>query len=229
MKAYREIVLSLGGSLIHPNGVDVKYLRLFRTWIQKSVRSGFRFIIVCGGGALARSNVAAARSITDVTADDADQIGIRSTEVNAEIVRSILRPLAGRHIITSNAGLRRCHDKVVVATGSAPGHSTDDDAVQYAIARNCSIVLNLTNVDGVYDADPRKVKNARRYDFLMWDDYLRIIGKRFSSGMHAPFDPVASRRASRHGTLVAVLDGKDFPNLSRAIRGEQYRGTLLHP
>ncbi|MDX8400245.1 MAG: hypothetical protein R8K20_08345, partial [Gallionellaceae bacterium] len=89
MKTY---VISLGGSIIVPNGsIDVGYLKKFKKFIESRVKKGDSFVIITGGGGVAREYQRAARSVTDLTRDDLDWLGIHATRINAHLLRTIFR------------------------------------------------------------------------------------------------------------------------------------------
>lgn len=212
----KKVVLSVGGSLINPAKIDVKFLKSLRSLI-KSKR--VQFFIVCGGGKPARDYMSAAFSL-GVSSDSRDDVGIAATLLNAELVRSVL----GASSVKQEP--KKSNDKIVVAGGYKVGGSTDVDAVLWAKKNGVKEVINCTNVDFVYNKDPKKF-GARPFNWLSWDAYLNIISSKFVSGMHAPFDPVASRLAKKFGIRVVVLSGKNFPNLSRCIDGSSFVGTVI--
>ena len=80
-------VLSLGGSLIVPDEIDYKFVKKFKSLIEKKVADGNKFIIVCGGGGLNRKYNEAAKKIRKLTNDELDWIGIHATRYNAQLVK----------------------------------------------------------------------------------------------------------------------------------------------
>ena len=94
------------------------------------------------------------------------------------------------------------------------------------IKNNAKTVYNLTNTDYVYDKDPKKSKSAKPLKHLKWGDYLKLIGK-WKSGLHSPFDPIASAKAKKHRLKVVILNGKKLNNLHRAISGKSFVGTVI--
>jgi uridylate kinase len=212
----KKVVLSVGGSLINPGKIDVKFLKSLRSLIKNK---RVQFFIVCGGGKPARDYMSAASSL-GVSSDSRDDVGIAATLLNAELVRSVLG------VKSVKQEPKKSNDAIVVAGGYKVGGSTDVDAVLWAKKNGINEVINCTNVDFVYNKDPKKF-GARPFNWLSWDAYLKIISSKFVSGMHAPFDPVASRLAKKFGIKVIVLSGKNFPNLSRCIDGSSFVGTTI--
>src|SRR5438270_760950 len=93
-KSKRLFVLSLGGSLIVPGEIDVKFLQAFKKIIVGQIKKGHRFIIVTGGGKTARNYQGALRQVSKVSNDVLDWMGIGATYINAELVMLMLGRLA---------------------------------------------------------------------------------------------------------------------------------------
>mgnify|MGYP001568336868 CR=1 FL=1 len=87
MKHNQTVILSLGGSLIAPDQVDITFLKKFRVLINK--KNGTRFIIVCGGGMTCRRYQNAAKKLGVKEHVELDWIGIKTTRLNAELVRTL--------------------------------------------------------------------------------------------------------------------------------------------
>ncbi|MBI4065368.1 UMP kinase [Candidatus Gottesmanbacteria bacterium] len=224
-------VLSLGGSLISPNGgIDTQYLTNLNTFIRNQISSKKRrFFIVAGGGSTARHYRDAGESVIKhkVTDEDLDWIGIHATRLNAHLIRTIFREIAHPHVIKHYEIIRKVEEPVVVAAGWKPGWSTDYCAVTLCQDYGLSTVLNLTNVDKVYDKDPRKFPDAKPLETISWKKYREMIGDKWTPGLNAPFDPVASRLASDLRVTVKILSGKDLDNVGRALEGKAFVGTTI--
>jgi len=211
----KKVVLSVGGSLINPGVIDVKFLKSLKSLVKKRVQ----FFIVCGGGKPAREYMNAASSL-GASSSERDDVGIAATLLNSQLVCSALKAKS------VEKEPKRMSRKIVIAGGWKTGGSTDVDAVLWAVKNKVSTVINCTNVDFVYDKDPKKV-GAKPFKRLSWSSYLNIISSKFVSGMHAPFDPVASRLAKKNEVSVVVLNGRNFSNLSSCIDGKSFVGTVI--
>ena len=108
IKKQETVIISLGGSIIIPDEVDVRFLRRFRELVLKHARAGKRFIIIAGGGMVCRRYQAAAAKITRLTAEDLDWLGIHATRFNAHLLRTIFRGHAHRRVIKNP----ECHPRV---------------------------------------------------------------------------------------------------------------------
>ena len=224
----KTIILSLGGSIIIPDEIDVAYLKKLRRLLVGFARSGFRFIVVTGGGNVCRKYQKAARRITPaITADDLDWVGIASTKLNAEFIRTLLGSHA-YHEVLSNPTKRVVTDKrILVGAGWKPGFSSDKDAVMLAHTYGAETVVNLSNIPFVYSADPRKVKSARPIKQMSWNQLLDLTGRTWKPGAHVPFDPEASKLAQQLGIRVIVCLGTDIANLKKILTGKKFQGTVI--
>ena len=131
-------VISLGGSLVCPEAgkVDTAFLKKFRAVILKYVKRGDRFAIIVGGGKLARVWQNALRAVALTTPgpsskrrgkrleEDLDWVGIRATQVNAELVRAMFGNAAYDKVVL-NPQQKMAKFKILVGAGYVPGHSTD--------------------------------------------------------------------------------------------------------
>lgn len=222
------IIISLGGSLIVPDHIDVSYVRKLRRTLRPS--SLRRYVIVCGGGATSRRYIEAAREVgARPTPSDLDRMGIRAIELNAEFVRMVFSQTAGAKVLMQPSDYRSSAKHVVVCGAKDPGHSSDFNAVAWAIKMKTKRIINLTNIDHVYNADPRKNRRAKPVRRLSWAEYLKIIGTKWTPGLNTPFDPMAAVLARRHHLTVAIVNGHRLSDVRRAMQGKSFTGTLLHP
>lgn len=220
-------VISLGGSLIVPNEIDINFLNKFKEVIIKEIQKGKRFIIIVGGGKIAREYQTIAKQLSNPSNEDLDWLGIYSTRLNAHLLLTIFREYSHFRFAKNPRKKFDFKEKILIAAGWKPGFSTDYDAVLLAKTYGSNTIINLTNIDYVYDKDPRKYKDAKPFRKLSWDDYLKIIEKDWKPGMSSPFDPVASRLAKKLKFKVYILNGKNLSNFIKCIEGKQFIGTLI--
>ena len=235
-KPKKTVIISLGGSLIVPDKINISYLKQFRKFINSYIKQGYKFVIVCGGGHTAREYINAAVKIAGEEKslnNELDLIGIKATFLNAELVKSIFynynKKIVFPEIITNpDKTPNKLTKKIYVIAGWKPGFSSDYDAVYYAIKFKSDTVINLTNVDHVYSSDPRKNKSAKPLPSLTWKDYLGIVGNKWQAGDNFPFDPVASKLASKHNIKVYIIKGTLLTQLRNILEQKHFKGTLLH-
>jgi uridylate kinase len=221
------IVISVGGSLIVPDEIDSKWLRDFKNFIEDYISKGYRFIIITGGGKTARKYQNAAKEITELASDDLDWIGIHSTRLNAHLMRTIFRNFSHPQIIKDPTEKINFKEKILIAAGWKPGCSTDYDAV--LLAKNFSVkkVINLSNIDYVYDKDPKKFSHAKLIKDINWKDFRKIVGDKWDPGLNAPFDPIAAKESEKLKLEVAIMNGKNLSNLSDYLENKNFIGTII--
>jgi len=223
------VVLNIGGSILVPDSVDGEYIRAFRRTILPFIKMGYGFYIVVGGGKLARRYISAAR---ELGADESylDDIGIDASRLNARVLISALLDLAHPEVQTSfsDAVSAGRSFPVVLMGGTHPGHTTDAVAAMLAERAGASELVIATNVKGVYDKDPRKFKDAKFQPRLDYDTLIDITATREAgAGPTAVVDPLACKIVKRAKIPLKVVDGRDLTNLGKAIKGEEFEGTLV--
>ena len=222
-----SIIFSLGGSIVVPDAIDVKFLTGFKNLIHKHLDNYKQFIIVVGGGETARKYQKAAGLVGEVTPEDVDWLGIHSTHLNAHLIRTILKDHSDPRIIISEDRLTERKAKIVVAGGFTPGNSTDLVATKCAQAYGMKTIVNLSNINYVYDRDPAKFDNAKPLKTVNWHDFRAIVGDKWVPGSHLPFDPVASKLAAELLLSVVVMNGTNLDNLDAYLSGEKFEGTVI--
>jgi uridylate kinase len=223
----KTFVISLGGSLIAPpGGIDVEFLRGFRKLILEMIGKGFRFLIITGGGMTAREYMRAAGKIAKIKTIDADWIGIEATQINAALLKAIFAPAAHPEVIIDPRA-PKINGKLIIGAGYQPGNSSDYVAVMLARRYGFEKIANLSNVDYVYDKDPRKFKDAEKKEKISWPDFQKIVGRKWTPGLNAPFDPIAAKLAGRLKLEVAILNGRNLSNLRDYLSGRKFKGTVI--
>ena len=228
--AKERIIISLGGSLLVPESIDATFVAHFKKFIIDHIQDGYRFILVTGGGRTARKYIEAAASVTEINDEDKDWLGIHATRMNAHLVRTIFREYAHPRINTNPHDLEDFYnvtEPIMVAAGWRPGRSTDYAAVILGKYLGVKRIMNLSNIERVYDKDPHSHADAKPYDKLTWKAFRTIVGDEWNPGMNAPFDPIASQMAEEEGMEVAVLNGGDLGNVSKYIAGKKFIGTVI--
>ncbi|MEX2013183.1 MAG: UMP kinase [Candidatus Levyibacteriota bacterium] len=227
-----KIVMSIGGSLVIPNGgIDTKFLSNLNKFVRDELakNSKRQFFLIIGGGSIARHYRDAGREVIghELTRDDLDWLGIHATKMNAHLVRTIFRDIAHPFVVKHYEIIRKAIEPVVVAAGWKPGWSTDYCATLLCDDYGIKSMINLSNVDKVYDKDPKKFNDAKPIGNISWAEFRKIVGDEWDPGMNAPFDPIAAQKAEELGLKVAVLNGNDFENVRKYLDGEKFVGTVI--
>jgi len=223
-------VISLGGSIVAPDGVDEAFLRDFTSLIGEflSRDEKRRFILVVGGGGPARTWQKAYRSISESPDNEQmDWIGVMATRLNAQLVRAVMGEWCTQEVVTDPTQVEPLMGRVLVASGWKPGFSSDYDAVLLAERFHADAVINLSNIEKVYTDDPKKNPAARPIDAISWTDFCALVGDEWVPGKNVPFDPIASRHAAKMGLKVICAAGKNIPNLRNILLDEAFVGTTI--
>jgi uridylate kinase len=225
------IVMSVGGSLIVPDAIDTVFLSSLRALIEsQTTLSGRRFIIIAGGGKTARRYQDAAAQVSTLERDDIDWLGIHATHLNGHLLRTIFRDIAHPVMIKNPDDILDVskNEKLIVAAGYRPGCSTDLRAIQIAERVNAKKVINLSNIEYVYTADPRTNPDAQKIEDITWEDFRKIIPEKWDPGLSSPFDPVAAKEAQLKDIEVACIDGANLESLKNYLDGKPFVGTRIH-
>ncbi|MFM2374400.1 MAG: hypothetical protein RLZZ234_395 [Candidatus Parcubacteria bacterium] len=228
---HENIIISVGGSMIVPGDIDTTFLSSFKALIESEIdQHGRYFVVIAGGGKTARKYMDAAGVVSDLTPDDIDWLGIHATRLNGHLLRAIFRDHAHPVMITNPDDILdiRKDTPLIVASGYRPGASTDLRAVQIAHRRGATKVINLSNIDYVYTADPKKDPSATPIETISWPEFRKLIPKDWDPGLSSPFDPVAAKEAELHGIEVAILNGNNLAELKKCIDGVPFVGTRIH-
>lgn len=229
LRSKREyIVVSVGGSLIVPGEIDTAFLTNFHTLIKRETGNGLSFYIITGGGRTAREYQDGAQAVHGaLTRGDLDWLGIHSTRLNAHLLRTIFSEQAQDRIVKNPTRRVKGKDSVIIGAGWKPGWSTDYCAVLAAKQLGAKKMVNLSNIDYVYTADPRKNPDAQKIESINWNDFRELIPKEWDPGLSSPFDPVAAKEAQSLGLEVAIINGNKLDEFQNYLEGKPFAGTII--
>lgn len=210
-----------------PDEIDVDFLRIFMDFVKEKVAAGEKFILITGGGRICRRYQKSAKDLGVSSVSDNDWVGIYATRFNGEFLRILFGDLAYGELITDPSKIPETEKPVIVASGWKPGWSTDYDAVFMAETVKIKKIVNMTNVDYVYDKDPKQFPDAKKIETVSWGEYRKLIPEKWGPGLNTPFDPIASRKAEELGLEVAILNGKNMNNVRKYFDGEDFIGTVI--
>jgi uridylate kinase len=222
------IVMSLGGSVMIPDGVDAAFFRNFRSFVKKWTEKK-KFVIVTGGGKICRRYQQALKEIRKSSNEDNDWLGIRVTELNARFLQLVLKDIANSLIVSERGLLKKIKNlkyPVTIGCGWKPGSSTDLDTATLAKHFGAKEVVNIGTAPYVYDKDYNKYKDAKPFYSLSWKEYKKIIPAEWSAGAHYPIDPVAARFAEKNKLKMIVVGG-DLRNVGNLFSGREFKGTIV--
>jgi len=222
------IVLSLGGSLIIPNEIDLKFLKELKKIIKKHTKK-YKFIFVCGGGSTARRYIMA---LDKAGINDKLQSlsGISATRMNARFMNYFfgLNPKNGiPHSIKTLEKSIKNQDIVFCGALEYKPKQTSDSTAAEITQHFRSVFINLTNVSGLHDKNPKKHKNAKFIPKISWKNFDKLANKmKFSPGQHFVLDQTASKVILRNKIPTFIL-GKDVKQLDNFLNEKKFKGTEI--
>jgi len=233
-RPWRRVVVKLSGEAFsgeEPLGISPSVVRRIAGEIVAVVRDGVQVAAVVGGGNMFRGRELAESGIDRARAD---YMGMLGTVINCLALQDVLEKLGvDTRVQTSitmgqvaepyipRRAIRHLEKGRIVIFGAglgAPFFSTDTCAAQRALEIGAEALLKGTQVDGVYDADPRTMPDAVRFHRLDYSEVLRL-GLKF-------MDTTAVSLCMDNGLPIVVFDLMEKGNVVRAVRGERI-GTLV--
>jgi len=236
--AKETIIISLGGSLVSParnashsdaggaDDIDLGFLKNFKHTLQKYIGDK-RFFIIVGGGKIARVYQKAILEF-GAKSSDRDWIGINITRINAEIIKQMFVGNTYPKIIVDPNIKVKTNKDIIVGAGWKPGWSTDYDAVLIAKNHNVKTIINLSNIDYVYDKNPSQYPDAKALRNVDWKSFSLIVGDKWTPGLSAPFDPKASKLAAKLKLKVVMINGKNLDRLEDCLNNKPFIGTVIN-
>jgi uridylate kinase len=224
----RIVVLSLGGSLIIPDNINVEYLKNFKKTILKNTDK-YKFIIVCGGGSVARKYISALKEI-GINEKFQSLSGISATRMNARFMNYFFN-INPEHGIPHTMKILKKYIKKqdIIFCGALeykPNQTSDSTSAQIA-KKFKTIFINLTDVSGLHDKNPKEFKDAKFIPKISWKDFDKIVNKlKFKPGQHFVLDQSASKIIMKCKIPTYIL-GKDMKQLENVLRNKNFKGTII--
>ena len=226
------VLIKFGGSIMAPEWPDKEYLLNFCNFV-KELNGDYRFILVTGGGGVNKRYNEIAKEVGEkagkkVTDEDLDWIGIYATRFNARLLMSIFGPKkCYPEVITDPHQKIDWEEDILVGAGWKPGWSTDYDAMILAHSHQADKIIVATNTEYVFDKDPKEFPDAKPLEKLSWEELKKMVGDKWTPRMHIPLDPSATEFGAKNKMQVLSLDGRNLENMGKAIRDEDFVGTVI--
>lgn len=223
-----RVVISLGGGMMNPDGIpDVSLIKNICSMLADSKHD---FGIVTGGGKIARIYADAARQL-GANEFEADEVAIITTKQNAKLLITALGELAYPKVIEDfdSAAQAAFEKKVVVMGGTIPGITTDSDSVLLAEKLHAKRLVNISNVDAIYDSNPRTNPKAKKFDKLTYEGLIQLAvsSDKRMAGQNFVFDILACKLAARSKIELHFVSGKNISDVENAIEGKKHSGTVV--
>lgn len=223
-------VISLGGSVILKEKFDVDLLKKFIKVIINNSKK-YKYVIVCGGGNIARIYMDAIEkeAFKNKKYEQSD-MGIAITRLNAHVLNLLFDKKVNKSYPTNMIEIERLlkrHD-IVVCGGLRHDNDETSDSTCVKIARHFKAeFINITNVNGLYDKDPKSHKDAKFIHEITKNDFLKIAKKiEYKPGMHFVIDPKAAKIIKKYN-IKSYIIGEDMINLNNLLAGKHFFGTII--
>ena len=221
-----KFVLKIGGFLF-PRNLNIVAINQYINLLKKLYSDGHEFIVVTGGGRGAREYIGIAR---EIGANEAvcDWIGIEYTRLNARLLISGMPKEAFPEIPKTFQQVQKfTFNKILIMGGLQPGQSTNAVAALVSELINAEMLINATDVGGIYTEDPKKTPNAKILDKISIKDLFEMIVKKQAiAGSYELIDLLAATLIGRSKIPTFFLNGNDPGNIEKIIRG-QHVGTKI--
>lgn len=221
-----KLVMSLGGSLL-TRELNSENFKRYADILKRLKREGHKLIVVCGGGKICREYRDVAK---ELGGDNVllDWIGIEASHMNAFTLIAALDNDAHPVTLRTVEDVKKSfNDKILVCGGNLPGSSTGYDAALFAEAIKADLLIKASDIDGVYSADPDKDPNAKKFDRLSHEEFLKIIEQNPQiPGEYRLFDLKATKLIKKAKIKTIFIDGNDPEEIIRAVEGKHH-GTVI--
>jgi uridylate kinase len=216
-------IIKFGGSLLFQENLDVKEntLKKLATIILSAQNVEG---VVCGGGKIARTYIHAGRAL-GFTEERLDTLGILVSRINAQLLIYLLGNRAFPHPITSVEEVKRVHTdkKILVAGGFVPKQSTTTVAMQIGEILSSDLII-LTDVDGIYDKDPKQHRDAKKFDQMNYEELEYLLDKRQgqeqTAGKYQIFDLLSLQILRRSNISVRFINGSKLKYLEDLLTSD---------
>jgi uridylate kinase len=223
-----KAVIKLGGFAFpteDPRPLVEEYVKMFTDSVDQH-----HLVVVTGGGAVARYYIRAARDM-GVPESLCDHLGILVSRLNARLIVDGIGEYAFPEVPTTIDELKHyfASGKIVAMGGMTPGHSTNAVAAIAAETIKADLLVNATDVDGVYTSDPGKDPNARKLDEVTVNRLNEILsGSDISAGAYELMDPLALRIIQRSAIPTIILNGRTPQNILKALQKQPIGTRVVH-
>ena len=228
----KVITISLGGSLIVPNKVNYEFLNKFKKVLEKNKKK-YKFIVVCGGGQTARTYI---KGLENEKLSKKKKIyfqsllGISATRLNARLLTYLFGEDAHQgipHDMKQIKGLLKRNDYVFCGALRYSKKQTSDSTSAQLARYFRTQFINLTNVKGLFDKNPKKFKSAKFIPEISHKDFLKKAKEiTFTPGQHFVLDQKAAKIIKKYKITTYIL-GEDIKQLDNVLNHKHFIGTRI--
>jgi uridylate kinase len=224
----KKIVIKIGGSLFFTNDKEIN-LELLNKFLEiiKSKGTYETIVLVCGGGVLAREYIQKAKMV-NANNSICDLLGIKIASINGDLLIAILGKSAYPQVPKDmkELSVALLNNKIIVMGGLQPGQSTTSVAIEVAEYIDADVLVILTDVDGIYDKNPKKYADAKFFQKMTFSMLRALILEKSdddqaAAGEYRIFDAVSLQLLKRSHLKVIVMSGKDLTEFKNFWNGKQ--------
>jgi uridylate kinase len=224
----KTAVLSVGGSIIIPDRIDFKFIEELKKAIEKNYKK-YKFVIVCGGGSIARRYIEALGA-EKMPEKQLAIAGIRATRMNALFMMQLFGKEANETLPMDMKSVRDHLRKKNLAICGAlrfAEHSTSDGTAAKLANYLKTDFINMTNINGLYTENPQNNPKAKFIPKISWKDFEKMaLSIKFKAGQHFVLDQEAAVLIRKHKITTYII-GKSVRNLSSLLSGKKFEGTTI--
>ena len=224
----KTLVISLGGSILIPDTINYDFIEKFKQILRKHYTTN-KFVIVCGGGSIARKYISALEK-EGKTKKELSMAGIRATRMNALFLMQFFGKEANDSLPLNmeevKSNLTRNNIVICGALRFTKDSTSDTTAAKLADYLSTEFI-NLTNVSGLYTSNPLTNKNAKFISKISWKDFeKRALKIKFHAGQHFVLDQGAAILIKKHKIPTYIL-GPDTKNIDNYLNNKKFIGTTI--
>ncbi|MDG7015782.1 MAG: UMP kinase [Nitrososphaerota archaeon] len=219
-----KIVLRIGGSVLGspPNAELVEdYAAVLSTLTSE----GHSLAVVVGGGQISRKFIESAKGL-GLSPFQQDTIAIFASRLNARLVAMKFGGVSSVPTSIEAMLQRLARNRVAVMGGLKPGITTDTVAALLAERWNADMLIKGSDQEGIFTADPRVNRRAKKLDRISYEWMQQILGGKHRPGIHSIVDPVAVEQLMKSKVRLVVLNGAKPKGVVKAVHGERVGTTV---
>jgi uridylate kinase len=222
-------VISLGGSRIVPAGkesADHKFLSEFKKVVSKHKKT--KFVVVTGGGSVARKYISAARKL-NLDIKKQSLLGIASTRLNASFLTRIFGKPANEELPKDMKKVKSLlrKNQIVFCGGLRykPNNTSDGTAANIAAYLKCPFI-NITDVKGMYNKNPKKYKDAKFIKTISWEEFYKVAKKiKYKAGQHFVLDQTAAKIIKKEKVPTYIVGS--LKDVDKIVSEKKFEGSLI--
>lgn len=232
----KVLVLKVGGSIMYDQLLNINFdlFKRLKVWYYESVKEYSKVVLVTGGGGLSRSMQE--RIADNIGGEEyVHSIAMSLTQTNATILASFLEDkeiFLPKTLGDAYEFLVASEGRTMVSGGLKIGWSTDMDAAVFADILGADRVYKISNIDYVYDKDPKEFFDAKLFKDISWEKYCKLFniipGQQHKPNRNMPLDVESVQFCARKGLSFFITGGntlEEEDDINKILQ----EGTFIHP